>query len=394
MFDLRVYSKRLVAALLLALSFSFFSGRASAATPPLCSDITATPSDLGSGGSAILVMGGQDGKAYYQMRPWLAPATSWVALFGGQALFPPCTTFAVATTGSNVDVFGIGSNGLMFTAYMSGGAWSWGSMNNGTFIPGAAVAAVERNIGRRQIDVFAIGTDGRVWTTWWNNGWSAWGPIGTQTFTQTNPILALPHGTSAHSDNLSQLDLYIVGSNNQVFTTYYDWYSPGWHNWGALASVGLTGGRISATARIYDIGNWASHNYAVQLDLFGVDQSHTARTTWWNNGWYNGGWGSFSGITMASGTGIAAAVTLPPSSSNTTVENLLLYTVDSSGFLRSTNWQPNQGWSSWSFFPNNTRVTNPINNSVKLFAGEVYVYNGNKLSIAIPATGQLLSLVN
>ena len=390
MIDLQGYTKRLTAVLFAALGITFFSGRASAAptTPPLCSEIAMTTTDS-NGGSTLLVMGGSDGKAYYQVRPNLSASTPWVALFGGRALFPACAPFAIGLSGSNIDVFGIGNDGLMYTAYTSGSGWNYGSMG-GTFYPGAAVAVVERYVGRRQIDLFATGTDGRIWTTWWNNGWNAWGAIGTQKFPQSNPILAFPHGTSSHPDDLGQLDLYVVANNNQLWTNYFDWFSPGWHSWGVIGS-GFSGGRVSATSRIYDTGNWLFHNMVQQLDLFGVNGNHGLITTYWNNGWYSGGWGVIPNITMADGTGVAADVF---NVSGTTVSGIGLYTTDSSGYLRRANWQSGQGWSAWSYFPNSPRVISPINTSIQEAWGDVYLYNGNKFSYARLDDGALFSLVN
>ena len=389
MFDLRGYTQRLVTVLFVALGFSFFSVHASAATPPLCSDISAV---LNSGNQELLVVGGSDGKAYYQN---FYSVTSWTALFGGKALFPPCATFAIATNGNNVDVFGIGNDGQMYTAYLNDLGWKYGPMPGASFYPGAAVTAVERYIGRRQIDLFATGTDGRVWTTWWNNGWNAWGPIGTQTFPQANPILAVAHGTSGDPYNDRQLDLFVVTIRNQVYTTYSDWFNTGWQAWGSIPSNGLSGGRVSETVRIYDVGNWAFHDWAVQIDLFGVDQNSGARTTWWNNGWYSGGWGTLGGITMGLGTAISADTMLPPS--NSTIPGISLYTVDSTLYLRSATWWPSQGWSAWDYKIHNgvkTRVSYPINNSIKHFGRDVFLYDGKNLSYFNANTGILSPMVN
>ena len=374
-------------ALLTMAASAFFAASARAASPPLCSDITKIE------GSGSIVVGGSDGRAYYSGvyfasgSSWNTAPPSWVALFGGQALFPPCTNFGGASPdGYQVDVFGVGKDGVMYTAYTSNGSnWKWGAMQGGAFPVGARVSAVERSIGHRQIDVFALGTDGHLWTAYWNNGWSGFGTIGTMTFPKTNPVFVLPHSIPTDPSRPAQLDVFIVGSDNNVYTNYFNWYNPGWHAWGSLAPVSLTGSLVSGIGQTYPIPN---QKYQTHLDLFGVDQNGQVRTTWWNNGWWNS-WTAFNNITVLPGTPISASTYYAVVG---VIQDIELYTVDTSGFLRKAIWAEDNGWTAWSKVGSGPaggiQVSSPINKAMATIGEQVIFYTSGTLTRFNGYTGE------
>src|SRR3954447_18612695 len=108
----------------------------------------------------------------------------------------------------------------------------WSGVNNnwrllgGIFPVGAPVSVVARNPD--QLDLFVVGNDGRVYTSWWSAGrdWSGlnnnWRNIGG-VFPVGGPV-------SAVARKPNQLDLFVVGNNGGVYTS---WWSAG-HDWSGL----------------------------------------------------------------------------------------------------------------------------------------------------------------
>ncbi|MEZ4617909.1 MAG: hypothetical protein R2867_20700 [Caldilineaceae bacterium] len=83
------------------------------------------------------------------------------------------------------------------------------------------IVAVSRAPGN--LDLFVIGFDNRVWTTFWNEGgWSAdWFPLpGQAVFDRDKQQIA------AVSRAAGNLDLFIIGFDNHVWTTF--WNEGGW----------------------------------------------------------------------------------------------------------------------------------------------------------------------
>jgi hypothetical protein len=84
---------------------------------------------------------------------------------------------AVARMPEQLDLFVTGNDGRVYTSWWSLGH-QWSGINNnwepigGTFPAGAPVSAVARM--PEQLDVFIVGNDGRVYTSWWSLGhqWS------------------------------------------------------------------------------------------------------------------------------------------------------------------------------------------------------------------------------
>jgi len=79
----------------------------------------------------------------------------------------------LARTPEHLDVFSVGGDGRMYSAWWrASNPWSIVFPIGGFFPPGAPLAAVARL--PNQLDLFVTGNDGRVYTSWWHEGsdWS------------------------------------------------------------------------------------------------------------------------------------------------------------------------------------------------------------------------------
>ena len=164
---------------------------------------------------------------------------------------------------NRADVFGVGTNGALFTRSWDGNQWmQWLSLGGViTADPSAASWSANR------IDVFVRGTDNALWHIWWDpNGWSSWEQLGG----------VLTSGTAADSMGIGRLDVFVRGTDNALWHRWFD--SGGWHNWEWL------GGVLSSDP---DSVSWG----AGRVDVFvrGADPGLWHR--WWDSaGWHNWEW--------------------------------------------------------------------------------------------------------
>ncbi|PHC03855.1 hypothetical protein COE99_25050, partial [Bacillus toyonensis] len=184
---------------------------------------------------------------------------------------------ALARYPNHIDLFVVGNDGRVYTSwYHEGGDWSgindnWRSIG-GVFPNGAPVSAVSRY--PNHIDLFVVGNNGRVYTSWYHEGgdWSGindnWRSIGG-VFPNGAPVSAL-----ARYPN--HLDLFVVGNNGRVYTSWYheggDWSGIN-DNWRSIGGVFPNGAPVSALAR-----------YPNHLDLFVVGNNGRVYTSWYHEG--------------------------------------------------------------------------------------------------------------
>ena len=163
----------------------------------------------------------------------------------------------VSRAPGNLDVFVIGFDNHVWTTYSNdAGGWSADFFP----LPGQAVfdhaeqqlAVVSRAPGN--LDVFVIGFDNHVWTTYWNDA-GGWSPDffrvpGEAVFDRDQQQLA------AVSRAQDQLDLFVIGFDNHVWTTY----------WGASTT---------SMTKLIDNGPFgAKITMVVVGDGFAVDDQH------------------------------------------------------------------------------------------------------------------------
>jgi hypothetical protein len=180
---------------------------------------------------------------------------------------------ATARSPENLDVFFIGTDGNVYTTYWGAGFGTnasglpnWGtpfSITSGACIntatscvgvasPGGGIAAVSRN--PNQLDVFYIGKDGGLWTSWWYNGAPSWTTMelyGPSSDVQRSAGIAPPGATiTATARTSTNLDVFFVGSDGGLWTGAWSG-GGGWGTWEIPGSAGTgeAGGPISAVSR-------------------------------------------------------------------------------------------------------------------------------------------------
>lgn len=181
---------------------------------------------------------------------------------------------AVARGTGRIDLYIIGfDNRVWTTSWVQGGNWLlWGHVAP----PGpertfnhelASISAVSRN--ELTVDHFAVGNNNTVWTTRWfhQTGWLAWTEIdAARTFYQGATLAAL-------SRTKTTIDLFIVGFDNAVWNASYteptDWLP--WKQIWPGTTFDHKAARPVALARTW------SH-----MDLFVVGFNNAVWSTWWD----------------------------------------------------------------------------------------------------------------
>ena len=135
---------------------------------------------------------------------------------------------AVSRAPGNLDLFVIGFDNKVWTTFWPNAQGHW----NGDWfpLPGQAVfdrdrqqiAAVSRAPGN--LDLFVIGFDNHVWTTFWSDatGWNAdWFPLpGQAVFDHEKQQIA------AVSRAQGNLDTFVIGFDNKAWTTFWGSWAP------------------------------------------------------------------------------------------------------------------------------------------------------------------------
>jgi hypothetical protein len=202
----------------------------------------------------------------------------------GQAVFDDQTQeiAVVSRAPGHLDLFVIGFDNHVWTTFWSDTA-GW---NRDWFpLPGQAVfdhqyqrvVAVSRLPGN--LDLFVIGFDNHVWTTYWNDqaGWNRdWFPLpGQAVFDRQHQHLA------AVSRAPGQLDLFVIGFDNRIWTTFWSDVA-GWNrDWFPLPGHAVFDHQFQRIA--------ALSRAPGQLDLFVIGFDNRIWTTFWSS---TAGWNS------------------------------------------------------------------------------------------------------
>jgi hypothetical protein len=241
-------------------------------------------------GQLDLFIVGHDGCVY---TCWWTAGGDWSGRKGWEnigGVFPVgATVSVVARDADQLDLFIVGNDGCVYTAWWTAGRdWSgrggWDNIG-GLFPIGAPIAAVARN--PEQLDLFVAGGDGCVYTSWWSadRDWS-----GRRGWRNIGGLFPIGAPISAVSRNPDQLDVFIVGGDGCVYTSWWtagrDWSGlQGWRNIGGVFPIG---GPVAAVSRNAD-----------QLDLFVIGNNGIVYTSWWTAGsdWSGlQGWRSVGGV--------------------------------------------------------------------------------------------------
>ena len=233
---------------------------------------------------------------------------------------------ALARFPEHLDVFAVADNGrTMSNWWDQASGWAgWFQVQGGIASPGGAgapVTAVARYAG--QLDVFTVGTDNRVYTAWWNgaSNWQGWTPLDTL---QARPG-AVVNVVARYADHL---DLFTTAADGRTMSTWWDvrtGWAPWFHVMGGVAAAGTT---VTALAR-----------YPFHLDLFTVGTDNRVYSCWWDerSGWH--AWFPIGNLVCRPDS-IVTAVSRHP-------DQIDLFTTAANGAIMSTWWNIRSGWGSW-----------------------------------------------
>ncbi|MFN7641533.1 MAG: hypothetical protein ACK5PW_00340 [Burkholderiales bacterium] len=265
---------------------------------------------------------------------WWHQGERWSGMFSIGGIFPAfAPVAAVSRNRDHLDVFVVGNDGCVYTSWWHQGApWSgfgdaWQNIG-GVFPPGAPITAVARNPD--QLDLFIVGNDGCVYTSWWSEG-ATWSGLGNQwrNLGGVFPAGARVAAVSRHPDHL---DLFITGHDGCVYTCWWhaggDWSGLG-NRWANIGGVFPAGAPVDAIARMPN-----------HLDLFVTGHDGCVYTSWWHDGtpWSGLGnrWANIGGIFPAAAP-VKAVVRMP--------DHLDLFVTGHDGHVYTSWWHDGIPWS-------------------------------------------------
>jgi hypothetical protein len=163
-----------------------------------------------------------------------------------------CQITAISRKSAVVDLFVIGQNGKVYNSYWYSDDWSgfnndWRLLDWGqgvTFSAQTKIVAVAKTPDN--LDIFAMGKDNKIYTAWWSDGhdWSGWRKLGDQVFPPniTPPLLA------AISRTEDQIDVF-VENGGVVYRSWWidsvtDWITLS-KDWEIIDGNGLIPGQLS-----------------------------------------------------------------------------------------------------------------------------------------------------
>ena len=226
----------------------------------------------------------------------------------------------------HLDVFGVASDGRTMSNWwdVSTGWAGWFQLMGGIASPGGAgspITAIARYAGH--LDIFTVGTDNRVYTAWWDasSGWHTWGVLGTLVCRPGSTVNVVCRYTD-------HIDLFTTASDGKIMSTWWD-VRTGWAGWfqvsGGVAAPGAT---VTAIAR-----------YPFHLDLFSIGTDNKVYSTWWDErtGWV--GWFQVGNQLCRPDSTVTVIARFP--------DQLDLFTTASDGKIMSTWWNARSGWGTW-----------------------------------------------
>jgi hypothetical protein len=134
-----------------------------------------------------LFAAGLDGAVY---SAWWGQAGGWHDWKSiGFGIFTQATPIAAAARGKYIDLFGVGIDDANSAVYWAGwredeGWRDWQPAGAGLFAQLTPFTAVARGTN---LDLFGVGTDGGLYTAWWRAGtagWEGWNEVGGAQFTE------------------------------------------------------------------------------------------------------------------------------------------------------------------------------------------------------------------
>jgi uncharacterized protein with von Willebrand factor type A (vWA) domain len=186
----------------------------------------------------------------------------------------------VSRMSEHIDLFRVGFDGAVWSSWWHGegdpGGWRpWFQIHAETRFPAdARVTTLSRRADH--VDLFVVGHDGAVWSSWWHadaEGWRPWFPIHPQTvFRHDQEIVAV-------SREPEHLDLFTIGHDGAVWSSWWHGDGGGWRPWFQIHPVT----RFAPTSRITAIARRSDH-----VDLFVTGLDGAVWSSWWHadaEGW-------------------------------------------------------------------------------------------------------------
>ncbi len=295
---------------------------------------------VSSGADRIDLFASDDSRAY--LASWDQQSADgkwegWTPLGSNPRLSSPIT--AVSRSETHLDLFGINSEGKIYTATRTlqtdeAGAptdetWTdWSRILDEVAAPGTSVSAVSR--AEHHLDVFVVGTDGGVYTATWepdSNQWRGWSRI------LDKGVAAPGTSVSAVSRAKHYLDVFVVGEDGGVYTATWEPDSGQWRGWSRIRER-IAATSVSAVSR-------AKHH----LDVFVVGEDGGVYTAEWEPPFedkptFGVRWKGWSRIIDK---GVAT-----PSASVTAVSRakylMDVFVLGNDGGIYTAAWKPNPGW--------------------------------------------------
>jgi hypothetical protein len=187
---------------------------------------------------------------------------------------------AIARWPEHLDLFRVGFDGAVWTSWWHGegdpeGWRPWFQIHPEKRFPvDARVTAIARRSDH--IDLFVVGEDGAVWSTWWHadaEGWRPWFPIDPETVFRSDQEIVAVARVPEH------LDLFTVGHDGAVWSTWWHDDGQGWRPWFQIHPSRV----FSKTTRVTALARRPDH-----LDLFITGLDGAVWSSWWHDdaeGW-------------------------------------------------------------------------------------------------------------
>ncbi len=245
--------------------------------------------------------------------------------------------------GLQQDLFAVGTDGRIWTTFgLDGVGWSrWftiGGPQDTVPVGSVVTATVHQTARGLQQDLFVVGTDGRIRTTFGLDGvgWSPWFTIGRPQ--DTVPVRSVVTATVHQTARGLQQDLFVVGTNGGVYTTF-GLDGVGWAPWF----------RISASSGTVPVGSVVTatmHQTArgLQQDLFAVGTDGGVYTAFGLDGI---GWSPWFRISASSGTVPVRSVVTATVHNTTRGLQQDLFAVGTDGGVYTAFGLDGVGWSRW-----------------------------------------------
>ncbi len=220
-----------------------------------------------------------DGKGVPQWMAWSDGSGVWSkpGTISTQSLAPPNANITVAARQpGNLDVFFIGNDGGIWSSYWQEGASSWTTFElpgtAGLGAKGGGIAAVARTANN--LDVFFVGYNGALWTSYWSAATGSWV---TRNASEYQPNLAIPGAhVTATARTVNNLDVFFIGKDGGLYSTYWFNGAPDYVTFEVPGTSGLaqSGASLSAVSR-----------QPLQLDVAFAGGGKMYVSSWSNGPW-------------------------------------------------------------------------------------------------------------